>query len=103
MANVVVWDGQEFGELDRDEAEKLASEDKVQLVEGPMSGTEFKTRDQFGGYRTKVMSADTTPPQPPPDPTSQQQPKTGTTVRPTGVKQQSKQPRQTGVKRPVGK
>ncbi len=56
---VVIWDGIEFKETTKAEANKLIKAKKAQLVDGSLDGTGFKHYDEFEGnkkpYKNKMM------------------------------------------------
>lgn len=58
MEQHVVWDGVEERVVSAEEAQRLEKEDKAQdMTSKALSGHEYKTREQFGGYQTREMRA----------------------------------------------
>ena len=57
----VIWDGIEFRQVGKSEAEKLEKADKAQIMGGIIDGLSLKHRHQFTGYNKpsdKVKKAD---------------------------------------------
>ena len=68
--NILIWDGEEFHHVTRDEADKLEKADKCQILsDGFIDGLALKYRRDFTGYKTREMRAeDSAKPAPAPAP-----------------------------------
>ncbi|RLC39111.1 hypothetical protein DRH27_00495 [Candidatus Falkowbacteria bacterium] len=56
IQQITIWDGIRFSKIPESEAVELEAAGKCQIIRGCMSGPEFKTRDQMGGYKTREMT-----------------------------------------------
>ena len=59
MDYVTIWDGVEFQQMERKEAEKLQEQNRLQILsDGFIDGLSLKHTHEFAQYKTREMTAE---------------------------------------------